>query len=119
MDESSFGPRLENVSFHELRRREMKFQFSLVFLSELRRRGFTFRNYKNQKEKYMNIKKRELIETINCCGTGKQCRGDFKWRYSFVLLVFFHSILIENIHVLYPIECRVDAGQNLFSIFVR
>lgn len=31
MDESSFGPRLENVSFHELRRREMKFQFSLVF----------------------------------------------------------------------------------------
>ena len=59
MDESSFGPRLENVSFHELRRREMKFQFSLVFLSELRRRGFTFRNYKNQKETYMNIKKRE------------------------------------------------------------
>lgn len=60
----------------------------------------------------MNIKKRELIETINCCGTGKQCRGDFKWLHSFVLglilvtvlLVFFHLILIENIHVLHPIE---------------
>ena len=44
----------------------------------------------------MNIKKRELTKTINCCGTGKQCREDFKWCYSFVLLVFFHSILVEN-----------------------
>ena len=65
----------------------------------------------------MNIKKRELIETINCCGTGKQCRGDFKWRYSFVLLVFFHPNQIENIDVFYPIEWRIDAGQNLFSVF--
>ena len=69
----------------------------------------------------MNIKKRELTKTINCCGTGKQCRDDFKWRYSFVLLVFFHSILVENMTHLRFKSYSIYAGRTPFSeyVFVR
>ena len=56
MDESSFGPRLENVSFHELRRREMKFQFSLDFFIGAPSTRFHISNLqKSRTEKYMNI----------------------------------------------------------------
>ena len=79
IDESSFGPRLENVSFHELRRDENEIPIFARFFyrsSVNEVSHFEFTKIKNRE--IHEHKKRELTKTINCCGTRKQCRDGFE-----------------------------------------